>query len=109
MFSNSAPVREFRFALGGDMERYVWTINGKTIDQERTITVEANQVIRFIFENETMMHHPFHLHGHFFRVINDNGEHSPLKHTVDIPPHGRRVIEFYTNEPGDWMLHCHNL
>ncbi len=108
-FPKSAPVREFILKLGGDMERYVWTINGQTINQKRTITVDEKQVIRFVFENETMMHHPFHLHGHFFRVLNDQGESSPLKHTVDVPPHGRRVIEFYTNEPGDWMLHCHNL
>lgn len=50
-----------------------------------------------------------HLHGHFFRVLNKNGERSPLKHTVDVPPHGTRTIEFYANEPGQWMLHCHNL
>jgi hypothetical protein len=56
-----------------------------------------------------MMHHPMHLHGHFFRVINKNGEFSPLKHTVDVPPMGTRTIEFYANEPGQWMLHCHNL
>jgi hypothetical protein len=56
-----------------------------------------------------MMHHPMHLHGHFFRVINKNGDLSPLKHTVDVPPHGSRTIEFYANEPGEWMLHCHNL
>jgi hypothetical protein len=56
-----------------------------------------------------MMHHPMHLHGHFFRVLNANGDFSPLKHTVDVPPHGTRTIEFYANEPGQWMLHCHNL
>jgi hypothetical protein len=50
-----------------------------------------------------------HLHGHFFRVLNKNGDYSPLKHTVDVPPMGTRTIEFYANEPGQWMLHCHNL
>lgn len=55
------------------------------------------------------MHHPMHLHGHFFRVLNDNGTYSPLKHTVDVPPMSSRTIEFFTNEVGQWMLHCHNL
>jgi hypothetical protein len=42
-------------------------------------------------------------------VITAAGEFSPLKHTVDVPPHSTRVIEFEATEPGLWMLHCHNL
>jgi len=56
-----------------------------------------------------MMHHPMHLHGHFFRVINKNGEYSPLKHTVNVPPMQEVTIEFYGNEYGDWFFHCHIL
>lgn len=104
-----ANVYELKLILGGDMERYVWHINGKAIHQDRNILIREGDVVRFIFENETMMHHPMHLHGHFFRVLNQFGDLSPLKHTVDVPPHGTRTIEFYANEPGQWMLHCHNL
>ncbi len=104
-----AKVHELKLVLGGDMERYVWHINGKAISQDRLININQGEVVRFIFENETMMHHPMHLHGHFFRVVNAQGDKSPLKHTVDVPPHGSRTIEFYANEPGQWMLHCHNL
>lgn len=59
-----------------------------------------------------MMHHPMHLHGHFFRLLMPNGvptEFAPLKHTVDVPPMSRRVIEFYANEERDWLFHCHLL
>lgn len=56
-----------------------------------------------------MMHHPMHLHGHFFRVINENGDYSPLKHTVNVPPMQKVVIEFDGNEYGDWFFHCHVL
>jgi hypothetical protein len=56
-----------------------------------------------------MMHHPMHLHGHFFRVLNGQGEYSPLKHTVDVPPMGHRIIEFEANESQDWFFHCHIL
>lgn len=91
------------------MERYIWLINGKAIFEDRTISIKQNEVIRFTYVNNSMMHHPFHLHGHFFRVLTSKGEKSPLKHTVDIPPHSSRTIEFYSDEPGEWMLHCHNL
>ncbi|MBX3019723.1 MAG: multicopper oxidase domain-containing protein [Bdellovibrionaceae bacterium] len=104
-----AKVHELKLVLGGDMERYVWHINGKAIHQDSLLRINSGEVVRIVFQNDTMMHHPMHLHGHFFRVVNANGEKSPLKHTVDVPPHGTRTIEFYANEPGQWMLHCHNL
>ncbi|MDZ4660629.1 MAG: multicopper oxidase domain-containing protein [Pseudomonadota bacterium] len=104
-----AKVHDLKLVLGGDMERYIWHINGKAIYENRFIEINKGEVVRFTFQNDTMMHHPMHLHGHFFRVINQHGDLSPLKHTVDVPPHGTRAIEFYANEPGQWMLHCHNL
>jgi len=108
-FSNDKKRYDLKLVLGGDMERYIWHINGKAIHQDRNININEGDVVRFTFVNETMMHHPMHLHGHFFRVLNKHGDFSPLKHTVDVPPHGTRTIEFYANEPGQWMLHCHNL
>ena len=59
--------------------------------------------------NRTMMHHPMHLHGHFFRVVNGQGDRAPLKHTVDVEPMSTTVIEFDANEVGDWFFHCHLL
>lgn len=108
-FPKDKKIYDLKLVLGGDMERYIWHINGKAIYQDRNIDINEGEVIRFTFVNETMMHHPMHLHGHFFRVINQYGDYSPLKHTVDVPPNGTRTIEFYANEPGQWMLHCHNL
>jgi FtsP/CotA-like multicopper oxidase with cupredoxin domain len=103
------PRREMTLRLTGDMKRYIWSFNGKTLAEESTIPVNKGEVLRMEFINDTMMHHPLHLHGHFFRVINRNGEYSPLKHTVDVPPMGRRTIEFLANEEGDWFFHCHLL
>lgn len=105
----TAKVHELKLVLGGDMSRYIWHINGKAIHQDRTIEINEGDIVRITYENQTMMHHPMHLHGHFFRVINKHGDYSPLKHTVDVPPHGTRVTELVANEPGEWMLHCHNL
>jgi FtsP/CotA-like multicopper oxidase with cupredoxin domain len=103
------PRRSIKLHLTGDMQRYIWSFNGKTIDQESVISVKRGEVLRMELINDTMMHHPIHLHGHFFRLLNGQGDHSPLKHTVDVPPMGRRIIEFEANEEGDWMFHCHVL
>jgi CopA family copper-resistance protein len=108
-FDSKIPLHDVKLVLDGDMERYVWHINGKAIFEDRNIIIKEGQVIRFTMVNETMMHHPMHLHGHFFRVLNKFGDTSPWKHTVDVSPHRTRTIEFMANEPGEWMLHCHNL
>lgn len=103
------PKREMLLRLTGSMERYIWSFNDKTLSEEDKIFIKKGESVRFILKNETMMHHPIHLHGHFFRVLNGEGEHSPLKHTVNVPPFKTVVIEFYANEEKDWFFHCHNL
>jgi len=108
-FPKSAPRREFRLTLDGDMNRYVWMINNKPIKPDNDLLIREGEVVRFIMINRTMMHHPMHLHGHFFRVINGQGNRSPLKHTVDVEPMSTTIIEFMADEPGDWLFHCHLL
>ncbi|MCX6128467.1 MAG: multicopper oxidase domain-containing protein [Proteobacteria bacterium] len=108
-FPKTAPIHDVKLVLDGDMERYIWNINGQAIFEDRTIEIKEGERVRFTFVNESMMHHPMHLHGHFFRVQNKYQEFSPWKHTVDVPPHSTRIIEFLADEPGEWMLHCHNL
>jgi hypothetical protein len=103
------PVREVRLTLDGDMERYVWFLNGRALWEDDTIPVRAGEAVRFIMINRTMMHHPMHLHGHFFRVVNGEGDRAPLKHTVDVAPMSTTVIEFAADEFGDWLFHCHLL
>ena len=103
------PLKEMLFNLTGNMNRYVWSINGVPLAETDKIKIEQGQKVRITLNNLTMMHHPMHLHGHFFRVINKNGEHSPLKHTVNVAPMQKTVIEFDANEYGDWFFHCHVL
>jgi FtsP/CotA-like multicopper oxidase with cupredoxin domain len=78
-------------------------MNGVPLAETDKIKIEGGQVTRITLNNLTMMHHPMHLHGHFFRVINENGDYSPLKHTVNVPPMGNVTIEFYGSEYGDWF------
>lgn len=108
-FSKDKPVREIRLTLDGDMDRFVWFINNKPLSETDVIHIRKGEVVRFIMINRTMMHHPMHLHGHFFRVVNAQGDYSPLKHTVDVAPMSTTVIEFDANELGDWFFHCHVL
>jgi hypothetical protein len=91
------------------MERYVWLLNNKPLSANDAIRINEGEIVRFHMINRTMMHHPMHLHGHFFRVINSQGEYAPLKHTVDVAPMSTTVIEFNANEVGDWFFHCHLL
>ncbi|HEX2770487.1 MAG TPA: multicopper oxidase domain-containing protein [Geobacteraceae bacterium] len=108
-FNPHKPVHEIRLTLDGDMERYVWFLNNKPLSETDHIEIKRGEVVRFIMINRTMMHHPMHLHGHFFRVVNAQGEYSPLKHTVDVAPMTTTVIEFAAEEFGDWFFHCHLL
>ena len=108
-FDSAKPVREVRLTLDGDMERYVWLLNNQPLSESDAIEIKRGEVVRFIMINRTMMHHPMHLHGHFFRVLNAQGEFSPFKHTVDVAPMTTTVIEFAAEESGDWFFHCHLL
>ena len=104
-----SPVRELTLKLTGDMMRYLWSIDGQTIDEQSTVPVKRGETLRLVLVNNTMMHHPMHLHGHFFRLLMPDAvdpAFAPLKHTVDVPPMSRRTI---ANEDRDWLFHCHLL
>jgi len=109
VFKKDVSVNELLLNLTGNMQRYVWSINGMPLSETDKIKIKGGKVTRITLNNLTMMHHPMHLHGHYFRVINENGERSPLKHTVNVPPMQKVVIEFYNEEYGDWFFHCHVL
>ena len=105
-----APTRELRFELTGNMNRYVWTIDNKTISETDRILIRKGENIRIVIYNNSMMRHPMHLHGHFFRLVNGQGDYSPLKTVVDILPMETDTIEFHASEEyGDWYFHCHIL
>ncbi|MDR6945390.1 multicopper oxidase domain-containing protein [Mucilaginibacter pocheonensis] len=103
------PTKLLRFNLTGNMNRYVWTINNKTVSESDKILIRGGENVRIILYNNTMMRHPMHLHGHYFRVLNGQGEYAPLKNTLDIMPMERDTIEFRATESGDWFFHCHIL
>ena len=105
-----AATREITMRLGGNMERYIWTINGETMDRAQPIEVRYGERVRITFVNQTMMAHPMHLHGRFVEL--DNGQTAdrlPDKHTLIIPPGQSVSVLLTANELGQWPLHCHLL
>lgn len=108
-YNPDIPVNEMLLNLTGNMNRYVWSLNGIPLSEADKIKIKGGEITRITLNNLTMMHHPMHLHGHYFRVINEKGEHSPLKHSVNVPPMEKLTIEFSNEEYGDWFFHCHIL
>lgn len=104
-----APIRELRFELTGNMNRYVWSMDNVVLSETDKILIKKGENVRITLYNNSMMRHPMHLHGHDFRVLNGQGEFAPLKNVLDIMPMETDVIEFEANADGDWFFHCHIL
>ncbi len=104
-----APVRELRFELTGNMNRYVWSMDNKVLSETDKILIKKGENVRITLYNGSMMRHPMHLHGHDFRALNGQGEFAPLKNVLDIMPMETDTIEFLANAEGDWFFHCHIL
>ncbi|ENU58571.1 Multicopper oxidase [Acinetobacter guillouiae MSP4-18] len=105
-----APEREMEIRLGGNMERYIWTINGKKFNETEPFKVKYGERIRLKFVNDSMMAHPMHLHGMFMQLENgQDPSNMPNKHTIIVPP-GKTVTTLLTaDELGEWAIHCHLL
>ena len=105
-----APEREILVTLGGNMERYIWTINGKKFADSGPIQLNYGERVRLKFVNETMMAHPMHLHGMFVQLENGQpAEKLPNKHTVIVPPGQSYSVLLTADQPGEWAFHCHLL
>lgn len=104
------PGRTVDVRLGGNMERYIWTINGKKFSEAEPIRLKYGERVRLQFTNETMMAHPMHLHGMFVQLENGQpAEKLPNKHTVIVPPGKSYSVLLTADEAGEWAFHCHLL
>jgi FtsP/CotA-like multicopper oxidase with cupredoxin domain len=88
-----------------------WSLNGKLYPRVPMFEVEKGDLVRIVLVNDTGSVHPMHLHGHHFLVLTRNGKGvSPWStDTLNMLPHERYDVAFRANNPGLWMLHCHNL
>ena len=114
------PIRNLKIELGGDMKNYLWSMNGEYYPEAfspegkaEPLWIRAGERVRMRIVNKTMMYHPMHLHGHFFRLLPKLGAwddpQAPLKDTLAIGPGQQLDCEFFADNPGNWFFHCHNL
>ena len=94
--------------LSGSMMKYDWRINGRPFSDTEPLTVRQGQRATLTFNNMSMMWHPMHLHGHTFQVINRDGSRGARKDTIVVLPMRRLTVDVIADNPGEWMLHCHN-
>ncbi|GAB5504266.1 copper resistance system multicopper oxidase [Pyruvatibacter sp.] len=99
--------REIRLRLTGNMERYMWSINGKKLSEAEPLRLQYGERVRFTFINETMMAHPMHLHGMWKIVDVGAGKWNPLKHVLTVPPNVTISADVEVDAPGQWAFHCH--
>ena len=105
-----APGREIELHLTGNMERYMWSFDGKKFSEGvEPIVLTKDERVRLTFVNDTMMAHPIHLHGMFFDVVNSDGDHRPRKHTILVKPAEKVSVDLTADALGDWAFHCHLL
>jgi FtsP/CotA-like multicopper oxidase with cupredoxin domain len=112
-FSNPYPVREpnrtIEVRLTGNMERYIWSINGNRFSEAQPLLWALGERVRLRFINETMMNHPMHLHGMWMQPQVGNGAENPLLHVVNIKPGTTLDVDVEADAEGGWAFHCHLL
>lgn len=105
-----APDKELVLHLTGNMQRFIWTINGKKDGEGEPIRLHYGERVKITFVNDTMMAHPMHLHGMFVELMNGQpAGRMPKKHIVNVPPGTSYSVLLTANEEGTWAFHCHLL
>ena len=104
-----APTREIEIHLTGNMERFMWSIDGVPFERAQPIRMDYGERIRLTMVNDTMMNHPMHLHGMWMELENGHGEFIPRVHTVNVKPAERLSLLVEVDAPGRWAFHCHVL
>jgi len=107
IYEHREATREIEMRLTGNMERYIWSINGVKYEDAEPVRLQYGERVRIKFVNETMMTHPMHLHGMWSILDNGNGKWNPIKHVVSVAPGTTVYMETEVDAPGQWAFHCH--
>ena len=101
--------RKIQIALGGDMSKYVWTLNGQAWPEVTPLLVKKGERVEITYTNLSSMTHPMHFHGHVFQVTEMDGKkfNGAMRDTVLVGPKSVVKIQFDADNPGVWPLHCH--
>lgn len=110
------PDRTFPVVLQLAPQGYRWSINGRSVDDAADVLTLAEPLdirrgerIRLVFDNRTTMFHPMHIHGHTFQIVGPGGSAGPRKDTTIVKPQQQVTVDFDADNPGQWLMHCHNL
>lgn len=107
LYPDREATREIELRLTGNMERYIWSLNGIKFSEAEPIRLQYGERVRFKFINETMMTHPMHLHGMWSILDTGKGKWDPVKHVVSVSPGTTVYMETEVDAPGQWAFHCH--
>ena len=103
------PGREINLHLTGNMNRYMWSINGIRFADAEPLMLKYGERVRINLINDTMMNHPIHLHGMWSDMETGVPERIPRKHTIIVQP-GAKISYLVTADAmGGWAYHCHLL
>jgi len=101
------PSREIELHLTGNMDRYMWSINGIRFADADPVRLTYGERVRLVLVNDTMMTHPMHLHGMWSELETGVPDRIPRKHTIIVQP-GSRISYLVTADAiGNWAYHCH--
>ncbi|MCQ4250583.1 copper resistance system multicopper oxidase [Pseudomonas stutzeri] len=103
------PTRTIELHLTGHMERFAWSFDGIPFADAEPVRLTYGERVRFVLVNDTMMHHPIHLHGMWSDLEDEQGNLKVRKHTIDMPPGARRSYRVTADALGRWAYHCHML
>ncbi|AHL76228.1 copper oxidase [Stutzerimonas stutzeri] len=103
------PTRTIELHLTGHMERFAWSFDGIPFADAEPVRLTYGERVRFVLINDTMMHHPIHLHGMWSDLEDEHGNFKLRKHTIDMPPGSRRSYRVTADALGRWAYHCHML
>lgn len=108
MAEQRKPTREIEIHLTGNMERYIWALDGVMFKDAAPVNIKPNERVRITLVNDTMMNHPMHLHGMWSDLRMPSGEFQVRKHTIMVQP-AQKISFDVTGEAGRWAWHCHLL
>lgn len=103
------PTREIELHLTGNMERFIWSIDGLKLNEAKPLHFPLGERIRVILHNDTNMLHPMHLHGMWSDLETQDGDFQVRKHTITVQPAQRVSFSVTVDAPGRWAFHCHLL
>jgi CopA family copper-resistance protein len=103
------PDREIILHLTGNMDRYMWSINGIKYSDAMPLEFKYGERIRITYINDTMMNHPMHLHGMWSDLETGDDNHLVRKHTIISQPGSKISFRVSVDAKGAWAYHCHLL